>query len=66
LEKVNNEFPTDRVEGLANIELEEERRCFVLVEAFGEVSHIDEVVVNAPLLDESTLGVGDEVVHQRA
>ena len=36
------------------------------METSREVSHIHEVVVDAPFLDESTLRSGDKVVHERA
>lgn len=31
----------------------------------GKVSYVHEVIMDASLLDEGTLGVGDEVVHIR-
>jgi hypothetical protein len=57
LEEVHKILPIDRVKRLTNTKLEKESRRLVLVEAFGEVLHIEEVVMYASFLDEGVLRI---------
>jgi hypothetical protein len=62
LEKLKNELPTNGVEGLTD---EEKRRALALVESSCKVTHIQKIVVDASLLDEGTLGIGNKLIHKR-
>ena len=56
-EQIHQIVPSDRIEGLLDIELEKEGRGFRTVKASGQVSDIHEVVVDASLFYESALGI---------
>ena len=53
----------DRIKGLCNVKLEENKWRFLGVSIFEGVANKEEVVVNAALLDESALAWRDDV-HQ--
>jgi hypothetical protein len=57
LQKVNNVFPTNGVEGFADIKLEEKGRSLVAVQPSSQVLYIEEVVVDASSLDEGALEI---------
>ena len=63
LEEIKQVFPLNGVEGLPNIKLEEECGHFAFVKTPGEISNIHEVVMDTSPFNESTLGVGHEVIH---
>jgi hypothetical protein len=58
LQKVNDVVPTHGVESLSDVKLEEECRSLASMKSSGEVLDIEEIVVDTPLLDEGTLGLG--------
>lgn len=65
LEEVEHVAPLHRVKGFVDVKLEKDGRCFILLEPTCKVPNVHEVVMDAPLLDESTLGVGNKVVHEQ-
>ena len=53
VQQVEEEVPSDRVECLFDIKLEEQRRVFSRVEASREIVHIHEIVVDASSFDDT-------------
>jgi hypothetical protein len=66
LEEIKNEFPTDRVKSFSNVKLEQKCRSFPLVEFPGEVSNVEEIIMDTSLFYKGALSIGDEFVHKRA
>jgi hypothetical protein len=64
LQKVNDILPTNGVKSLTNVKLEEQCRDLCFVESSGKIFDIEEVVMDASLLDESTLSIRDKLVHE--
>jgi hypothetical protein len=58
--------PAHRVKSLGDIKLEEQPRGLLRVQLFDEVLDIKKIIMNAPLLDESTLAIGDKVWKKRS
>jgi hypothetical protein len=65
LKKIKNVVPTNMIESLFDVKLEEKSGLLSSVEPSRIVADKHEVVVYAPRLNECTLGVGDNVVHVR-
>jgi hypothetical protein len=65
LEEVNNIVPTHGVERFSDVKLEKKGRRFSLVKPRSKILDIEEVIMNAPFLDESTLRLRDKVIHMR-
>jgi hypothetical protein len=65
LKKIKEVVPTNMIEILLDVKLEEKCHLLSLVKPSRVVAKKHEVVVYAPRLDESTLGVGHNVVHAR-
>lgn len=65
LEEVEHVLPSHRVKGFVDVELEKDGRCFIPLEPTCKVPNVHEVLMDAPLLDESTLGVGNRAVHEQ-
>lgn len=63
LEEVQYILPTHRVEGLLDVELEEDGGLFSTVQPTRIVANKHEIIMYAPGLDESALRVGDKGVH---
>jgi hypothetical protein len=65
LKELGDEFPTHRIKGFADVKLEEKRWDFALVEPSCKIVHIHKIIVNVFLIYESTLSLGDKIVHER-
>jgi hypothetical protein len=65
LKHVHQVVPSNRVKGFLDIKLEEESWRLCLVQFPSQIPHIQEIVMDASLLYESTLSIGDKVVHMR-
>lgn len=65
MKNVKNIFLAHQIERFSDVKLEEECWGLVSMKLAGKVSYVHEVIMDASLLDEGTLGVGDEVVHIR-
>lgn len=63
LQKVKDVFPLDRIEVFFNVKLEKKCGRLALVKPASKVSHMHEIIMNAPSFYESTLGVGDKSIH---
>ena len=65
LQKLKNEFPSYGIKGFTDVKLEEKSRDFAFVESSCKVADIHEVIMNASSLNESTLSIGNKVIHMR-
>jgi hypothetical protein len=65
LKHVHQVVPSNRVKGFLDIKLEEESWCLCLVQFPSQIPHIQKIVMDASLLYERTLSIGDKVVHMR-
>jgi hypothetical protein len=63
--KIKEVVPTNMIESLLDVKLEEKCSLLSSVKPTRVVANKHEVVVYAPRLDESTLGVEHNVVHVR-
>lgn len=60
MQEVEDEFPSDKVEGFSYVQLGKKGGGLAFVKASSKVPHIHEVVMNVSLFNEGALGVGDE------
>lgn len=65
-EEVDDELPSNRVECLSSVKLEQKSGRSTLVESMGKISDVHEVIMNSSILDEGALGIRDEVIHMRS
>jgi hypothetical protein len=63
MHEVQNVVPTNSIEILGNVELDEEGQGMTALEPMGCVRDVHKIVVDAPSLDESVLAAGDNIVH---
>jgi hypothetical protein len=57
LKKLKKKLPTNGIKSLADVKLEEECGALALVQSPCKVAHIQEIIMNTPLLDEGTLSI---------
>jgi hypothetical protein len=62
-QNTEEERPRDAIEGLGDVDLEEEGCLLLNMQSLGRSLDKQEIVLNAPAANECRLIVGDEVVH---
>ena len=63
VQQVEEEVPSDRVECLFDIKLEEQSRGFFAVKAWGQVANVHKVIMDTSSFDEGALSLGNKVIH---
>ena len=63
VQQLEEEVPSDRVECLFDIKLEEQSRGFFAVKASGQVANVHKVIMDTSSFDEGALSLGNKVIH---
>jgi hypothetical protein len=65
LKEIKKIVPSHEIGSFENVKLEKETRGYVLVQSRGKMFDIEEVVMNDSSLNKGTLGIRNDLVHER-